>query len=230
VSRAGIGIVAAVCLLVAPACNSTHDGATVQQPTTHSASAPKQPTERGTFRRPVPSPDGKRVVVVRHFGRWGYLEVGLASGGPRHTIFSSRYVCCGEVEWASPHVIAFDVDYIVKTIDVRSHRVRPVAAAPNFNVSDDRRWIAWWTLPGELTEGPGPAGVVSVAGDECLLVPTPTNAADLYLDFDSPNTRRLIVLREFADGSTRTISVPMSKLRRAPKCSCFSNAPTACPF
>jgi hypothetical protein len=61
-------------------------------------------------------------------------------------------------------------------------------------------------------------------------VPTPTNAADLDLYFQSDNPRRLYVLRELADGSTRTMSIPMSRLRRASKCSCFTNAPTACPY
>jgi hypothetical protein len=188
VNRAGIAILAGACLLIAPACNSTHDGATAQQPTTHGAPPPKQPKERGTFQRPVPSPDGKRVGVVRHFGRWGYLEVGHAGGGPRQTIFSSRYICCGDIVWASRYVIAFDADYIVKTIDVRSRRVRAIAAASDFNISNDGRWIAWWTLPGDVTEGPGPAGVVSIARGECLLVPTPSTGADLFLDFH-PATR-----------------------------------------
>jgi hypothetical protein len=196
-----------------------------------SSTQAKNPKERGTFQGPVLSPDGERIVVVRHFGRWGYLKVGPAvEGGPRRTILSSRYICCGELVWASRYVIAFDVDYIVKTIDVRTRRVRAIAAAPNFDISNDGRWIAWWTLPGEVTEGPGPAGVVSIASGECLLVPTPRNSADLLLYFRSDNTRRLGVLREFADGSTRTMNLPMSKLRRAPKCSCFANAPTACPY
>jgi hypothetical protein len=153
-----------------------------------------------------------------------------AGGGARRTILSTRYACCGDVVWASRYVIAFDADYIVKTIDVRTRRVRAIAAAPNFDISNDGRWIAWWTLPGDLTQGPGPAGVVSIASGECLLVPTPTNAADLLLDFSSGNPPRLDVLRESADGSTRTITLPMSRLRRASKCSCFTNAPTACPY
>jgi hypothetical protein len=167
-------------------------------------------------------------VVVRHVGYTGYLEVGQADGGRRQTIFSSS-ACCSGVVWASRRLIAFDQNVTVKTIDVRTRRVRSIAGADDFKISSDGRWIAWWKDGGEFTP-PNPAGIVSITGNDCLVVRTPKNAADMLLYFHPGNTRRVYFLREFDDGTSRTLSLPTSSLKRAPKCSCFNYGPGTCPY
>jgi hypothetical protein len=68
-------------------------------------------------------------------------------------------------------------------------------------------------------------GVVLTAGGECLMVPRPNNRAD-SLAFFKPGVKRLFFLREPFSAATgqlpsgRTISVPMSSLRRAPASAC----------
>jgi hypothetical protein len=71
---------------------------------------------------------------------------------------------------------------------------------------------------------------VSVTGNDCLVVPTPKNAADMLLYFHPGNTRRVYFLREFDNGTDRTLSLPTSSLRRASKCSCFNYGPGNCPY
>ena len=171
----------------------------------------------------VRSPDGKRVAVVRHDGDSYDLEVGPASGGPRRTLYRSAYIS-SDVFWASPHLIAFGADDEVNTIDVRTRHVRRIVAwATSFNISPDGRWIAWTKTGSPHT--PDTVGVVPTTGGECLMVPRPNNRAD-SLAFFKPGVKRLFFLREPFSAATgqvpsgRTISVPMSSLRRAPASAC----------
>lgn len=164
------------------------------------------------------------VAVVRHVGRASYLEVGRA-GRPRRTILYWRpgtsWPQFNEIAWASPNMIVYEDGANVNTVDVRTRRVRAIAAAQDFNVSSDGRWVTWWRGGGEFTP-PNPAGIVSITGDQCLVVPTPKNAGDMGIYFPYSNTRRVYFLREFDDGTGRTMSLPVSSLRQAPPSVCLS--------
>ena len=107
---------------------------------------------------------------------------------------------------------------------MRTRRIRRIVAfATSFNISSDGGWITWSKTGSPHT--PGTAGVVPIAGGKCLLVPRPSNRAD-SLAFFKPGVKRLFFLREPFSADTgqipsgRTISVPMSSLRRAPASAC----------
>jgi hypothetical protein len=202
VNRAGVAILGATCLVVlATGCDSTH----------HAAPERHTTTSRGTLDTPVPSRDGKRIAVVRHFRSRDYLEVGPANGGARHTVFSST-AFLNNVVWASRYLIAFDNDFSIDTVDIRTGEERTLVQGEAFNISGDGRWIAWWMV-GHDEASPSSAGVVPVTGTECLQVPTPKNAADMQLFFHPDSTRRIYFMREFDGGSGRMMSLPMSSLR-----------------
>jgi len=102
--------------------------------------------------------------------------------------------------------------------DARVRRI--VVWASSFNISSDRRWIAWSKTGGPDT--PDTVGVVPSTGGECLLVPRPSDRAD-SLAFFKPGLKRVFFfLREPFSATAgqaawgRIISVPMSSLRRAP--------------
>ena len=205
-----------MCVIGSAGCDSSHH-------TSRSAEAPKQANEPVVYAVDVRSPDGKLVAVVRHVGNTYYLGVGPVGGGPRHTIYRSRYMTT-DVFWASPHLIAFGDGNEVKTIDVRTRRIRRIVIwATSFNISSDGRWIAWTKTGSPHT--PDTVGVVPIAGGKCLLVPRPSNRAD-SLAFFKPGVKRVFFLREPFSASAgqtptgRTISVPMSSLRRAPAGAC----------
>jgi len=215
VNRLGVGFLVAGCL-GGVGCDSS-------QHTTRSAQTPTRVKESVVHAVDVLSPDGKRVAVVRYNGDTYDLEVGPAGGGPRRTLYRSAYIS-SDVFWASPHVIAFGADDEVNTIDVRTRHVRRIVAwATSFNISPDGRWIAW-TKTGS-PHSPDTVGVVPTTGGECLMVPRPSNRAD-SLAFFKPGVKRLFFLREPFSAATgqvpsgRTISVPMSSLRRAPASAC----------
>jgi hypothetical protein len=215
VNRLGIGFLVAGCL-GGVGCDSSHHA-------TRSAQTPTRVKEPVVHPVDVRSPDGKRVAVVRHDGGTYDLEVGPAGGGPRRTLYRSAYIS-SDVFWASPHLIAFGANDEVNTIDVKTRHVRRIVAwATSFNISPDGRWIAWTKTGSPHT--PDTVGVVLTAGGECLMVPRPNNRAD-SLAFFKPGVKRLFFLREPFSAATgqlpsgRTISVPMSSLRRAPASAC----------
>jgi hypothetical protein len=215
VNRLGIGFLVAGCL-GGVGCDSSHH-------TTRSAQTPTRVKEPVVHLVDVRSPDGKRVAVVRHDGDTYDLEVGPVGGGAGRTLYRSAYIS-SDVFWASPHLIAFGADDEVNTIDVRTRHVRRLVAwATSFNISPDGRWIAWTKTGSPHT--PDTVGVVPTTGGECLMVPRPNNRAD-SLAFFKPGVKRLFFLREPFSAATgqvpsgRTISVPMSSLRRAPASAC----------
>jgi hypothetical protein len=217
VNRLGIGFLVAGCILGSVGCDSS------RHTTTRSAQTPTRVKQPVVHAVDVRSPDGKRVAVVRHDGNTYDLEVGPAGGGPRRTLYRSSYIS-SDVFWASPQLIAFGADDEVNTIDVRTRHVRRIVAwATSFNISPDGRWIAWTKTGSPHT--PDTVGVVPTTGGECLLVPRPKNRAD-SLAFFKPGVKRLFFLREPFSAATgqvpsgRTISVPMSSLRRAPASAC----------
>lgn len=179
-NRLGIGVLAAVCVIGSAGCDSS-------QHTNRSAEAPKQANESVLYAVDIRSPDGKRVAVVRRVGSTYYLEVGPVRGGPRHTIYRSRSMTT-DVFWAS-HLIAFGDGNEVKTIDVRTRRIRRIVIwATSFNISSDGRWIAWTKTGSPHT--PDAVGLVPIAGGKCLLVPRPSNRAD-SLAFFKPGVKRV---------------------------------------
>jgi hypothetical protein len=215
--RTGIGMLAAASVLAAAGCNSGHHTAKPNK----QANKPSQ--EPVVYATDVPSPDGKRVAFVQHVGNTYLLEVGPAGDGPRRTLYRSAYLTT-DVFWASPHLIAFGDGNEVNTVNVRTRHVRRIVVwASSFNISSDRRWIAWSKTGGPDT--PDTVGVVPSTGGECLLVPRPSNRAD-SLAFFKPGVKRVFFLREpFSAsagqvGSGRIISAPMSSLRRAPASAC----------
>jgi hypothetical protein len=201
-NRVGIGVLVAACVLGCAACGSTRQEAAAQV-------VKRDP---GTFDTPVPSRDGKRIAVVRHYRHRDYLEVGPAGGGPRRTVYSaSDFV--DNVVWASRYVIAFDNDFSVDAVDIRTRNVRTLATAEAFNISGDGRWIAWW-MTGHDESIPSSAGVVSVAGHEYLVVPTPRHSSDIQLFFHPDSDRRIYFMRLFPDRPSRMMSLPLSSLKR----------------
>jgi hypothetical protein len=202
VTRARVAILGAACLVVlTTACDSAHHAAAEQHTT----------IDRGTLDTAVPSRDGRRIAVVRHFRNRDYLEVGPAGGGARRTVFSST-AFVNNVVWASRYLVVFDNDFLIDTVDIRTGQDRALAHGEGFNVSGDGRWIAWWTV-GHDKASPGSAGVVSVAGAECLQVPTPNTATDEQLFFHPDSTRRVYFMRAFDNGSSRMMSLPLSSLK-----------------
>lgn len=213
-NRLGIGFLVAACVLSSVGCDLSHH-------TSAKATQAKEPVVYGTD---ATSPDGKRIAVVTHDG--SSVKVGpVGGGGPWHTIYRrSPYSLSTDLYWATPSLIAFGDNGEVKTIDVRTRRIRRIVAfATSFNISSDGGWITWSKTGSPHT--PGTVGVVPIAGGKCLLVPRPSNRAD-SLAFFKPGVKRLFFLREPFSADTgqipsgRTISVPMSSLRRAPASAC----------
>lgn len=204
------------CVLTGAACDSGNH-------TAQSTQTAKQVREPVVFLTSVRSPDGKRIAVVRHFGKGSYLEVGPSGGGPRRTIYRSPGFITTDVYWASRYVIAFN-DVNVDTIDIRTRLVRRILEfASSFTVSSDGRWIAW-----SKTDGPNfpdTVGVVPISGGECLLVPRPRNKQDTGAFF-KPGVKRVFFLRgpfnspRPRNGDSRIISVALSSLLRAPASAC----------
>ena len=124
-------MVAAVSVLALTGCNSGH----------HVKSRSRQASEPVVYATAVTSPDGKRIAVVTH--NRSAIEVGPASGGHRRTIYRSAPLgITADFYWASPHLIVFDTDFSVSTIDVRTHRVRQIASgADGFGMSPEGRWV-----------------------------------------------------------------------------------------
>ena len=216
-NRLGIGFLFAACILGSVGCDSSH------HTKSRSAQTPTRLEEPVVYAVDVRSPDGKRVAVVRHDGNTYDLEVGPAGGGPKRTLYRAAYIST-DVFWASPHLIAFGVNSEVDTIDVRTRHVRRIVVwATSFKISPDGRWIAW--TKGGSPHTPDTVGVVPTTGGECLIVPRPSNRAD-SLAFFKPGVKRLFFLREPFSAATgqvpsgRTISVPLSSLRRAPTRAC----------
>jgi hypothetical protein len=199
-------MVAAVSVIALTGCNSGH----------HAKSRSRQASEPVVYATAVTSPDGKRIAVVTH--NRSAIEVGPASGGHRRTIYRSAPLgITADFYWASPHLIVFDTDFSVSTIDVRTRRVRQIASgADGFGMSPDGRWVAWQS--GGF-DGPSTVGIVSVNGDKnCRFVPRPPNWQDAY-PFFKRGVNRLFFTREpyssatdEPTGPSRVMSVPISSL------------------
>lgn len=211
VRRAGF---AAAAVLVCSGCGAASHTAT---PTTR----PSKPVAHRVVIDPsVLSPDGKRIAFVKHVntqhtGGIGYLEVGRPAGRETRALYVSNDACCSGLVWASPHLIVFDDDYRVKTMDVTTGRLTRIADFSDFTVSADGRLVAGWANSGGHSAQT--IGVVSIAGTGCRVLPKPTNADDSEPRFSADGKRLFFTRRSFdatPEGPGRVLSVPLSRLRR----------------
>jgi hypothetical protein len=114
------------------------------------------------------SPDGAWSVTYTRNGLYGNIDLAQRATGRRIRMYRSNDSCCTSVTWIAPHLLVFDDDYHVKTLDPPSRRVRTIAHFSNFVVAPDGRWVAGWAA------GPGQAervGVVPARGGACRVVP-----------------------------------------------------------
>jgi tricorn protease-like protein len=154
-------------------------------------------------------------IVVTHRNGYGSLKVEAA--GKMRTLYRSNDSCCTNVVIASPTLVAFDDDYNVKTVDLRTGHVSRIAGFSNFVVSPDGLWVAGWSYgPFEAEQ----VGVVSITGNRCLRVPKP-GWADDWSPYFSPDSKRVDYMQRRFDetigedrGPAQDLSVALGKLPR----------------
>ena len=205
---------AAIALVLVAGCDSQRHSAAVE------TARPKAHAQPGVLDEPAPSPEGNRVAVARHVGEAGYLEVGPARPGAKHrVVFFSRNGCCGNVLWASGSLIVFIANYNrVWTVDLRSGRARRIGGFTGFHLSHDGKWLAGWNDNGPHIAGT--VGVISIRGTGCRVPRRPKNASDWFAFF-SADDKLLSFNRQTVDPYRgRTVSVPVSSLKPAPKGDC----------
>ena len=149
-----------------------------------------------------------------------HLEVGPAGGGPRRTLFARRTFTTS----SGPP----DTARLRRGRRGQHHRREDAPRPPDRRLGHelphlpDGRWIAW-TKQAARTPRTRSAWCRRQAASACWC--RPSNRAD-SLAFFKPGVKRLFFLREpfsWAGGHSpagRTISVPMSSLRRAPASAC----------
>jgi Tol biopolymer transport system component len=183
VSVRSVGVLVAAVLVVATSAVVSGASARLPSPPIVAAS-------------PTYSRDGSQVAYAIHRigGPRGWLVVASRKGNDAHTVYSSTDSCCGPVGWASSDRIVFVDDYQLKSVDLRSGRVRKLATgAAYFTLSPNGETIA--IADGcECNHAPDAVALVGIDGHGYRLVPKPRDATD-ELDGFSPDGTQLVFTR-----------------------------------
>lgn len=130
-------------------------------------------------------------------------------------MYHSADACCTNLTWARPHLLLFDDDYRVFTLDPTTRAVRAIAGFSEFLVSPDGRWMAGFA--GQPPELPETVGVVSLRKPGCLVVPHGTQETDEIAGF-TRDSKSVIVGRTDLESSgrpSRLVQFALSALHTA---------------
>jgi len=110
------------------------------------------------------------------------------------------------ITWARPHLLLFDDDTLVTSLDPASRKVRTLAQLDDLAVSPDGRWLA-----GSGASLSPYAYVVSTDGRTCLVIPGRTFGVQGF----TPDSKAVIVLRSDKYPKKRLIQYPIPALHAA---------------
>lgn len=175
---------------------------------------------RTAFAVGMPSPDGrwsvvysKRATVQGTYGRLDFID---RRSGRRLRMYRSNDSCCHSIRWIAPHLLIFDDDYRVETLDPATRRLHQIADFSNFVVSHDGRLVAGYAFSPHEAET---VAVVPVAGGRCRGVPRRPGDDDTVVGFTRDDGALVLRRRRFdlslrGDvGKARTVTVPLTALR-----------------
>lgn len=212
--RSSFAVVASA--LVAAGCGA--GGPDGVEATSPAAIAPQCSAAEGTpvAAMPCRSPDRRWSLTWRNHGSRCDLYASRRDTGRRVRIYHTTDAPCSYLTWVRPHLLVFDDDYRVLTLDPPSRKVTLIGGFSDFDVSPDERWIAGYAFgPPEDAET---VDVLSVSGGMCLVVPHTARQTDEVAGFtrDSRNVivlRRRFVPNNFPIGSARLVQYAISSLR-----------------
>jgi hypothetical protein len=170
----------------------------------------------------VVSPDGKWSVDFTRKNGYGHLDVRNEATHRLYRMYRSNDSCCTSISWIGPHLLIFDDDYNVKTLNPATRRVNRIAGFSNFVVSHNGRWVAGYAESGGHSAET--VGVVPVGGGGCRVVPRRADRTDTVARFSADDAAVLIVRRhwdrtlEEATGAAHAIAVPLAALRPGKTC------------
>lgn len=127
------------------------------------------------------SPDGVWKLTFRGRGPGGSLFLTRHGTGRPVPMYHSSDSCCSFIAWARPHLLLFDDDYRVFTLDPTTRKSTLISGFSNFVVSPDGRWVAGFAVhPPEDAET---VGVLSLRSRRCLVVPHTPHQTDEVAGF-----------------------------------------------
>jgi hypothetical protein len=137
------------------------------------------------------SPDGAWRVTVTNLvgGWWCALYLTRVSSGRRVRMFSRHDAGCDDLTWAKPHLLLFEWNYGLYTLNPATGQVTNPALLSNFVVSPDARWVAGDNANGAPEAPQNPVYVLTVNNSMCVIVPLAPHRTDAVVGF-SPTASR----------------------------------------
>lgn len=144
------------------------------------------------------SPDGAWRLIYRNES----LVLTRTGSGKWVRMYHSTDACCSYITWVKPHMLLFDDDYRVMTLNPATRRVAVIAGFSDFLVSPDGQWMAGYAgAPPEESET---VGVVSLRKPLCLEVPHGSHQTDEIAGFTRSSKGVIVVRRGFIPNSNAT--------------------------